>query len=106
MSEPVARASEPVVQLDGVNLALRGVPILSDVSLELAEDDYLAVLGPNGGGKTMLLRVILGLVQPDSGSVRVLGGPPRQPESPLTLQVQRRAQLGQRALQDVHAVGA
>jgi len=68
--------SESVVQLEHITLAQRGVPILSDVSLELAQDDYLAILGPNGGGKTTLLRVILGLAEPDSGSVRVLGGPP------------------------------
>jgi zinc transport system ATP-binding protein len=70
--------SEPVIVLDDVSLALRGVPVLANVSLELEADDYLAILGPNGGGKTMLLRVILGLVRPDSGRVRVLGGPPER----------------------------
>jgi zinc transport system ATP-binding protein len=70
--------SEPVIALEEVSLALRGVPVLANVSLELEADDYLALLGPNGGGKTMLLRVILGLVRPDSGRVRVLGGPPER----------------------------
>lgn len=68
----------PVVSLEGVSLWRRGNPVLSDVSLELAADDYLAILGPNAGGKTTLLRVILGLVEPDEGRVRVLGGPPQR----------------------------
>ena len=59
--------SDLAIELSHVSLTRRGVPILSDVSLELARDAYLAVLGPNGGGKTTLLKVILGLVRPDYG---------------------------------------
>jgi zinc transport system ATP-binding protein len=70
--------SAALVEIEGVHLALRGVPILEDVSLTIRNDDYLAILGPNGGGKTMLLRVMLGLVRPDRGRVRVLGGPPEK----------------------------
>jgi len=72
-----ASSGEPLVRLEDVSLAFRGVPVLSHVSLDVAGDDYLALLGPNGGGKTMLLKVILGLVRPDSGRVRVLGADPR-----------------------------
>ena len=70
--------SEPVVQLEGVSLARRGVPVLADVTLEVRDDDYLAILGPNGSGKTTLLEVVLGLLRPDAGTVRVLGGPPER----------------------------
>jgi zinc transport system ATP-binding protein len=75
---PTAAAGAPLVEIEGVHLARRGVAILEDVSLTVREDDYLALLGPNGGGKTMLLRVMLGLVRPDRGRVRVLGGPPEK----------------------------
>ena len=67
--------SEPVIALEGVSLARRGAAVLEGVSLTVAHDDYLAILGPNGGGKTTLLQVMLGLVRPDRGLVRVLGGP-------------------------------
>ena len=60
-----------------MSLRLRGIPVLEDVSLRIESDDYLALLGPNGGGKSTLLRVLLGLQEPDAGSVRVLGQSPR-----------------------------
>jgi len=68
----------PAIALEHVSLALGGNPVLEDVTLAVPERDYLAILGPNGGGKTMLLRVILGLVEPDRGTVRVLGRAPRE----------------------------
>jgi zinc transport system ATP-binding protein len=51
---------------------------LEDVSLKVPRGDYLAVIGPNGGGKSTLLKVILGLVRPDRGVVRVLGRAPEE----------------------------
>jgi zinc transport system ATP-binding protein len=65
-------------ELVGVSLSLRGSSILENVSLRIEPNDYLAILGPNGGGKTTLLKLILGLLAPDRGRVRVLGKPPRQ----------------------------
>ena len=49
-----------------------------DLSFELAAGELLAVLGPNGTGKTSLLRILLGLIEPSAGSVEVLGRSPRQ----------------------------
>ena len=68
--------AEPVIELKDVSLSLGGAPILDNVNLTVERDDFLAVLGPNGGGKSTLLKVILGLVKPDSGTVRVLGHAP------------------------------
>ncbi len=70
--------SAPVVELRDVALTRRGQVVLEDVSLELEANGYLAVLGPNGSGKTSLLLVILGLLEPDHGTVRVLGLAPRE----------------------------
>jgi zinc transport system ATP-binding protein len=47
------------------------------VTLRIEAGDYLAILGPNGGGKTTLLKVLLGLLAPDRGSVRVFGCAPK-----------------------------
>lgn len=51
-------------------------PVLEDISLEIYPDDFLGLVGPNGGGKTTLLRVILGLLRAQQGSVRVFGCDP------------------------------
>jgi zinc transport system ATP-binding protein len=53
-----------------------GPPVIRDVSLQVPEGDFLAVIGPNGGGKTTLLKLVLGLVRPTSGEVEVLGSAP------------------------------
>lgn len=66
----------PVIEVDRVNLFQNGHPVLEDVSLTVHEHEFHAIIGPNGGGKTTLLKVILGLIHPDSGTVRVMGGTP------------------------------
>jgi zinc transport system ATP-binding protein len=68
--------SAPAVELAGVSFSYGAVPILEDVDLLVEPRDYLAILGPNGGGKTTLLRIVLGLLQPTRGTVRVLGAEP------------------------------
>lgn len=68
-----------VIRLQGVTAGYqRDIPIINDIDLKVDRSDFLAVIGPNGGGKTTLLRVILGLLEPWTGKVEVLGGPPEQ----------------------------
>jgi zinc transport system ATP-binding protein len=65
------------VELRHVSFAYRaGVRVLEDVSLGVRPGEFVAVAGPNGGGKTTLLRLVLGLEQPASGEVRVFGEAP------------------------------
>jgi zinc transport system ATP-binding protein len=52
------------------------MPVLEEVDLQIEAGDFLGVIGPNGGGKTTLLKIILGLLKPQRGAVRVLGEPP------------------------------
>jgi zinc transport system ATP-binding protein len=66
------------VEMRGVALSLRGETVLEDLDFELARGDYIALLGPNGCGKTSLLKIILGLLRPDRGVVRVLGKAPEE----------------------------
>jgi zinc transport system ATP-binding protein len=63
------------VELRGVSAGFDGVPVLDDVSLTLAERGYLGIIGPNGGGKTTLLKVILGVHAPSQGEVLIHGEP-------------------------------
>ncbi len=69
-------SGSPVIRLEDVWVRFNHNTVLEDIDLTVPRGDYLAVLGPNGGGKTTLLRTILGLVTPERGKVEVLGKPP------------------------------
>jgi zinc transport system ATP-binding protein len=64
------------VQLSGVAFGYRpGQRVLEDVQLELGEGEFVAVAGPNGGGKTTLVRIMLGLERPAEGTALLFGEP-------------------------------
>ncbi len=65
-----------IVSLESVTVDLNGQRVLEDVNLSIKEKDFLGVIGPNGGGKTTLLKVILGLIKPVTGEVTVFFGKP------------------------------
>jgi ABC-type Mn2+/Zn2+ transport system ATPase subunit len=62
-----------LVEVEGLAAAYEGPRVLEDVSFTLRAGERIAVLGPNGGGKSTLFRVLLGLLPPAAGSVRVEG---------------------------------
>lgn len=64
-----------IVEIRDVCFSYNGQEVLQDVNLDIRQGDFIAMIGPNGGGKTTLLRLILGLLKPDQGSIRVLGLP-------------------------------
>ena len=51
-------------------------PILKDVTFTVEQGDFLGILGPNGGGKTTLLKLLLGMLKPDRGEIKILGEAP------------------------------
>ncbi len=68
--------SSPVIELRGVTAGYSSQhPAIRDVNLAVERNSFLAVIGPNGGGKTTMLKVILGLLSPFSGEVSVFGEP-------------------------------
>jgi len=68
----------PVVDIDGLTFGYGSEPVLRDVSLKLVPNDLVSIIGPNGGGKTTLLKLLLGLLEPQTGTIRVLGVTPHQ----------------------------
>ena len=81
----------PAVRLERASLRLGGRPIWTDVSLTVASGEFLAVIGPNGVGKTSLLRVVLGLQSLSAGTVQVGGRAPRPGNAPIGYVPQQRA---------------
>ncbi|MEO0762236.1 MAG: ATP-binding cassette domain-containing protein, partial [Pseudomonadota bacterium] len=71
----------PLLELSGLTKAYPGVVANDDVSFRIAPGEIHALLGENGAGKSTLVKMIYGLVQPDSGTM-VLNGVPFQPASP------------------------
>lgn len=67
-----------VVRVDDLALRFGERTLFEDLSFQLERGELLAVLGPNGTGKTSLLRILLGLLEPSAGSVVVEGCPPRE----------------------------
>jgi zinc transport system ATP-binding protein len=64
----------PAVRVRDLSFAYRhGVHVLENVSLDVAAGEFVAIAGPNGGGKTTLLRLVLGLERPAAGTVTVFG---------------------------------
>lgn len=69
--------TEDVICLDRVSFSYGDRPVLQDVTLHVRRGATLGIIGPNGGGKTTLLKLMLGSLTPQSGSVRVLGLRPK-----------------------------
>jgi zinc transport system ATP-binding protein len=71
-------SGEPAVRISGVTFAFNGDPVLRNMSIDIKEREFVAIVGPNGSGKTTILKLILGLLHPLAGSVRVFGSPPER----------------------------
>lgn len=70
---PAGPTSSSLVEIDGVEVSFGEKAVLRGVSLRIEPGETVAILGESGGGKTVLLKVMLGLVVPDRGTVRLFG---------------------------------
>lgn len=66
----------PDIALEQVSFSYGRRPVLSDITFEVPQGEFLVIIGPNGGGKSTLLRLLLGLLHPQKGIVRLFGAPP------------------------------
>lgn len=66
-----------VVEFDNVSFRYAGTPVLEHVSFTVAPGEFFGLIGPNAAGKSTLLKLILGLLAPDSGRIRVFAETPR-----------------------------
>jgi zinc transport system ATP-binding protein len=64
-----------VIKIEHLNVLYDNHYALKDISFTVYENDYLGIIGPNGGGKTTLIKSILGLIKPHSGTIKVFGKP-------------------------------
>lgn len=67
---------KPYIELKDIAFSYEnGQTVLEDINLSIAEGDYVGLIGANGSGKTTLLKIILGLIRPTAGEVRLFGEP-------------------------------
>jgi zinc transport system ATP-binding protein len=62
--------SKVVIDIDNVSFNYGAVPVLENISLKIYEDEFIGIIGPNASGKSTLLKLILGLIEPDKGIIK------------------------------------
>jgi zinc/manganese transport system ATP-binding protein len=91
IKRPDREPTAPVVALTQAEVTIAGRTVWTDVSLQISVGEFVAVLGPNGVGKSTLLKVVLGLVPLSAGQVQVLGARPGRRNAQIGYLPQRRA---------------
>ena len=69
---------KPLVEIDDVCFSYNSQEVLHHINLSVYKGDFVTVIGPNGGGKTTLLKLVLGLLQPTRGTISIKGRPLRE----------------------------
>ena len=69
---------KPVIEVEGMSVSRSGARVIDDANFTVLSGEFVGVVGPNGGGKTTLIKATLGLLPRDSGTVRLFGQPVEQ----------------------------
>lgn len=69
--------AEEIIRLEHVSFDYGDHRVLEDINLKIYEDDFIGIIGPNGGGKSTLLKIILGLLNPREGNVFLFNKTPK-----------------------------
>jgi zinc transport system ATP-binding protein len=72
-TDPDTTTNEPIIDLSGVTFGYTATPVVEDVSLTVDPGEYAAIVGPNGSGKSTLMQLMLGLLEPDTGTAHLFG---------------------------------
>ena len=78
LSSDLSKSSPVAIEIAHLWSGYNHEPILEDINLTVYEGDFIGLIGPNGGGKTTLFKVLLGLLPPWQGTVRIMNGSVRQ----------------------------
>lgn len=70
-------SNTPLIEIKDLFAGYNQEIVLNEINLTIFQDDFIGLIGPNGGGKTTLLKVILGLVEPEGGTVQIKGETPQ-----------------------------
>lgn len=65
----------PIIELENVSVALENKPVLRNINLKINHGEYVGIIGKNGSGKTTLMKTIMGLIKPNTGSIKLFGSP-------------------------------
>lgn len=65
--------SNPIITVKNLFFSYNGRNILNDINFDVFQNDFIGIIGPNGGGKTTLIKLILGFLNPNSGNIKVFG---------------------------------
>lgn len=66
-------SSQPLIHLQKVSFAYSKEEVIKDVTLTVHKGDYVGIIGPNGGGKSTLIKLMLGILKPTQGSIKLFG---------------------------------
>ena len=69
---------EKILQINSLTVRLDGRTVLEDINIDVNRGEIVAILGPNGGGKTTLIKTCLGFIKPSKGYIRIFGKPPKE----------------------------
>lgn len=67
--------TEPIVTMNNIRFSYENKLILDDINFEIPKGKFMGLIGPNGGGKTTLIKLILGLLKPDEGTIKLFDTP-------------------------------
>ena len=74
---------EVKIQVKDLSFRYDSRDVLKNVSFEIYDKDIVTIIGPNGGGKSTLLKLLLGILKPDSGTILIDGVPPKKLKKPV-----------------------
>lgn len=66
-----------VIEVDKISFSYQGKTVLEDITFTVERNEFLLISGPNGGGKTTLLKLLLGILNPENGRIRIFGDRPQ-----------------------------